>query len=197
MKKVARIKNEDPSVFFETLEKHIDSFAPKSELYKRVEDHPGAEVVASDDDFLVARIYSKEASCDLGSSQWCISNIAYSHWDSYIVNKENIGPGVQYFVWDFRYGNTDVKSQVGITKYRGKYYGYGSNNKDYVAHLKNDNSTSIENKPWEKFITNWDTLNKKQQVRLVADNPKMESYTGVINSLNLSLSKTYPWDNIT
>jgi len=184
MKKVARIKNEEPKVFFELLQKHIDSFAPKSELYKRVEDHPGAEVVASSDDYLVARIYSKKASCDLGSSQWCISNQSYNYWDSYVVNKQNIGPGVQYFVWDFRYGSTDIKSQVGITKYRGIYSGYGSSkNKTYVAHLKNDSSTTIEGKPWEKFITSWDTLSQKQKVRLIADNHKIESYTGVLNQL--------------
>lgn len=187
MKKVSRYK--DIHEFFGALEHHLESFAPRSKVFERIENDNSAEVVMSTDEFLVARIYNEGTSCNLGSSQWCISKNGYNHWDSYISGSNNSSdayPGVQYFVWDFRFSNTDNSSLIGVTKYRNVRSGYTYNRGDgtYVAHGKSDNSMNIDDKDWYKYLVNFDNLTFKQQVKLVSENPKMEKYTGIIDSLD-------------
>lgn len=183
LRKVA--KYHTPQDFFDALENHISSFAPKSDLFKNLENHPGSEVVMSSDDFLIGRIYSKKASCDLGSQQWCIAGKHGSYWHQYVVgggyNDSDKFPGVQYIVWDFRYKATKQEFQTGVTMYRKGSSGYGGK---YVAHLKNDSSTGIEGKDWEKYLIGFDELSLTQKVRLIAENPDIEKSVKIINGLD-------------
>lgn len=192
MRKVSRYKNINE--FFEALLHHLESFAPRSAIFGKIENDSSAEVVMSTDDFLVARIYNEKSSNRLGSSQWCISRKTGSYWDSYISGSnsdDGAYPGVQYFIWDFRYNSTDDNSLIGCTKYRNKKsgYSYGGGDGTYVAHGKSDNSVNIDNKDWYKYLVSFDHLTFRQQIKLVSENPKMEKYTGIIDALDVSESK--------
>jgi hypothetical protein len=182
IKNISAIRNEEPWAYFKMLKNHIESFGDKGEIYEKVENDPGMEIVHSTDDYLLVRVYSKKASCEHGSSRWCISNPAMNYWSKYIAEIPGMGskekPGVQYFVWDFRYGQSDRGHRIGVTKYR--------NGESDAAHFKDDTGATgyVSHQPWYRYMVDFDQLNKKQQIKLVAENPEMESYTGVINSLS-------------
>lgn len=167
--------------FFGALDNHLKSFQDMSKIFRSIENQPGAEVVHSTEDYIIARIYSKTASINLGSQQWCITNRGGSMWDSYISNRNGYGsgdrprPGVQYFIWDFRYDPSDNKSLIGVTIYT---------NDKYSAHDKSDNAINVDGNDWFKYVTSFNNLSKNDKVRLVADNIEIEKYTGIVNSLN-------------
>mgnify|MGYP003630024105 CR=1 FL=1 len=177
LKKVAKYRTVDE--LFNALENHLKSFQGISKIFKDIEDHPGAKIVGSSEDYLVARIFSKEASCDLGSQQWCITNRGGSMWKSYIADEKGYygskqRPGVQYFIWDFTYKSSDARSLIGATIY---------NDNTNVSHNKSDGSFSINGQQWEKYLTPFKELDLEDQIRLVANNPTIEGYTGTINRL--------------
>jgi hypothetical protein len=185
LRKVVKYKDSSPIEFLNALKDTISkNMKKKIDIIQDINKEPGAEVHYvgdEDEDFLIAMIYSWESSCKLGSSQWCISNPKWGtgNWKSYIGNYGGL-PGVQYFIWDFRYEPTDTNSLIGTTIYvEGR-----SGGKKYTAHKKDDVSIKIENKPWFKYLINWDQLNKKQQINYVANNPALEATTGVIASLS-------------
>ena len=182
LKKVSKYEN--PNDFFGALENHLSSFRDVSDIYKSVEDNPNASVYYSSDDFLIAMIFSSDASCDLGSQQWCISNNRMGNmWNSYISKKGGYGssgkerPGVQYFIWDFRYPPSNVKSLIGVTYY---------NNDTILSHNKSDaDYTSVSpNQPWFKYLRKFDDLRLEDKVKYVVNNPDMETYTHIISSLD-------------
>tara|TARA_R110000772_G_scaffold20466_5_gene57002 strand:+ start:149550 stop:151511 length:1962 start_codon:yes stop_codon:yes gene_type:complete len=177
LKKVAKYRTADE--FFGALENHLKSFQGISKIFNNIENHPGAKIVHSSEEYLVARIFSKKASMDLGSQQWCISNNSGYMWDNYIVNNTNgygsgKKPGTQYFIWDFRYSPSDSSSLVGATVYQDG---------QITAHNKADGSFRIQGKVWAKYCVPFKELSLDDKVRLIADNPKIEEYTGIINNL--------------
>lgn len=182
LKKVAKYRTVDE--LFSALSNHLKSFSGMSKIFSDVENHPGAEVVHSSEEYLVARIYSRKASADLGSQQWCISNRNGGMWDSYISNRsghssssEKERPGVQYFIWDFRYAPTNTSSLIGATVYVSG---------NITSHNKSDGSFNVKGNPWTEYLVPFNKLTLAQKIRLIADNPTIEEYTGIVNSLSES-----------
>lgn len=177
LKKVSKYRTVEE--FFGALSNHLKSFAGKSAIFDKLESHPGVEIAGSSDDFIVARIYSRKASSDLGSQQWCISNRGGSYWNSYVCNASGYGrgerPGVQYFIWDFRYDPIDPRSLIGATVY---------NDDKITSHDKSDRSFDPKKEPYSEYLDKFDELTKSQKIRLVANNPSIEEYTGIVNSLD-------------
>ena len=176
LKKVAKYRTVDE--LFNALENHLKSFQGISKIFQDIENHPGAKIVHSSDDYLIAIIFSKSASCDLGSQQWCITNRGGSMWDSYISSQRGYGgkerPGVQYFIWDFAYKSSDAKSLIGVTMY---------NDNTNISHNKSDGQFSISGQRWAKYLKRFDALSHEDQIRLVANNPDIEGYKKTIGNL--------------
>lgn len=162
------------------LRNHLDSFYNNSTIINKVSKHPGAEIVHNTDAYLVTRIYSKAASIALGSQQWCITNRNGSMWDNYIskevrYDSNRVRPGVQYFIWDYTLDASDSDSLIGVTVYV---------NGNCVAHDRNDTSIEIDNKMWREHLVPFGELSENNKIRLITENPNIESYTHIISSLS-------------
>tara|TARA_R110000772_G_scaffold2410_4_gene8600 strand:+ start:69023 stop:70891 length:1869 start_codon:yes stop_codon:yes gene_type:complete len=115
LKKVSRYKSFES--FYDAIKHYLGSNNKSiKELVDEIEESDGIRVFKVSGKMLVAMVFSKEASCKFGSSQWCISGNGGSYWDSYVPNKL----GVQYFIWDFSRVGTDMSSwsKIGITIYK-------------------------------------------------------------------------------
>jgi hypothetical protein len=120
----------------------------------------GAYLVYNKGNVLIAEIYTKEASCALGSKSWCISD-GSSNWEEYMgLEKRN----KQYFIWNFNIPSYDIESQVGSTIKSG-----GSVR---TSHLKDDSSVSIYN-----YLSKYEIEKKLTPLDLRVDiNKIMECY---------------------
>ena len=101
------------------------------EVLKEIESTKGAYITYNQDGIIVAEIFNREASCQLGSSSWCISDDG-EYWERYAGVKTK---NKQYFIWNFNVPSTSIDSYVGVTIL--------PNGKVETAHLKNDKHVDI------------------------------------------------------
>ena len=113
----------------------------------------GVTIIYEDNELqrIVAKIDSYDASCRIGSKNWCISSVIYGgslgqangimYWNLYLGNQDHR----QYFVWDFKQLAPDWVL-IGTTTVESK-------NKFYCAYNYPNCSFDIE-----KYIAdnNWD-----------------------------------------
>jgi len=79
-------------------------------LKKKIKDtKSNVKVMLESPDILVIQPLDYEASCALGSKNWCIS-YSKNYWDSYADIFSN-----QYFIYDFTKPIDDKKSMIGVT----------------------------------------------------------------------------------
>jgi len=167
LKKIAKYQDRPVEDFFNYLSGHLKSFADIKDIFEKIKKDQDAQIVYFDeDDYLIAMIFSKEGSCNLGSKQWCISDSMYNYWSSYLTRGGKAG--VQYFIWDLT--KEGVQSQVGITLYEdGKY----------IAHYKDDTSASnLEKEGYFKYLKKWNEIEDYQKIKYLADNESMSEYAG-------------------
>lgn len=151
LKKVSKYNTFDD--MYSALENYISGNNKSMEkLISEIEKSSGIDIYYKDINVLIAIVFSKKASCEYGSQQWCISGNRGSYWDSYVPEDM----GVQYFVWDFRKKESDPSSQIGVTKYYEK-----SRRGNYVANDKSDSSINVRNEYWFKELKNIVELDKK------------------------------------
>jgi len=160
LKKVAKYKT--PIELFVAIKNYIKvNSKSKREIIQEIEELDDIENVFMDDTYLVARIYSKSASCALGSNVWCISGARGESWEHYVPNKK----GVQYFVWDFSEEPTSNLYQIGIT---------ATNTDDFTAFDKFDDSIKyyrIYKMPYTSYLKPIDKLDTKEIQKYLTYNP--------------------------
>lgn len=181
LKKIAKYQDRPVEDFFNYLSGHLKSFADIKDTFEKIKKDPDAQIIYFDEDeFLIAMIFSKDGSCNLGSKQWCISDTKYNYWSNYITR--NGKAGVQYFVWDLT--EEGVQSQVGITLY---------DKNDYTAHYKDDSAArNLENKDFFKYLKTWDEIEDYQKIKYLADNEGMGKFAGdLFNNLSNEDKKKY------
>jgi hypothetical protein len=93
-----------------------------------VNDTKGANLIYSDDRFVIADIQTFEASNKLGIKSFCISRDK-NHYDNYTIDFQR-----QYFIWDFSYPISNIKHFMGITV---------NHNGKFTEKLYSDNETEI------------------------------------------------------
>lgn len=128
--KSARFKTarEIISVFETMIRNALGGFSPEG-IVTKIESTPGAVVVYNKGGFVVAQVFTKPASCTLGSSSWCISGSHGGYFMSYANPREG---KQQYFVWDTSKTPSDLYSLMGITLYNTGGH--------HTSHIKNDRS---------------------------------------------------------
>ena len=125
-------------------------------LIKKIESRSDIEIFYINVDLLIAIVYSKKASCDFGSSQWCISGKEGTYWDSYVNNR---GESVQYFIWNF--DQTGSNRQIGVT-YRSK--------RDYDAHDSSDRAVRINSWGWSSLLKTPDEISDEKKLKYIIYN---------------------------
>ena len=104
-----------------------------NELLKKLKETEDVYVIYNKDNIVIAAVFSKKASCEIGSKSWCISGDKGSFWESYAgISTKN----KQYFIWNFNVSPANMESQVGVTVRR--------NGSIKTAHLKNDVYVNIQ-----------------------------------------------------
>ena len=97
------------------------------EIIEYIEKTKGAYLFYNEKNFIVAEIYDRSASCQLGSKSWCISGKTGSYWQNYAgLNTGN----KQYFIWNLNVPISSLESLIGVT--------IKPNGDVKTAHLKND-----------------------------------------------------------
>ena len=177
--------------FFVNFKRHLKNLAPIKKTLEEIKQNPNAEIVHIDDNYIIALIYSVEASCNLGSAQWCISNnSAESMWSDYIItgrghygNNDSDTVGVQYFIWDLTQDSTSVQYKNGVTIYDDK--------KPLGNYLDNSPISNIKDNGWYKYLKSWENLENYQKIKLVSENPEMEKKVKVLDTLSDTEKKEY------
>lgn len=184
LKKISKYRNGSPEEFFEYFKTHLRNLKPIKETIERIKQDPDAEIVYFDDeDYLIALIYSVKTSCNLGSSQWCISNnTAKDMWNRYVVRggyytKEHKSIGVQYFIWDLRVEPSSIEHKMGVTLYLDDKEPEG-------FYLDDTAIDDIENKDWFKHLKGWEDLEQYQQIKLVSENLEIEKTVNILETLS-------------
>lgn len=175
-------------VMFDQLKRHIAGEKDKFDvIIEKINAQPGIEVEQVLENQILAWVYTYEGSEKIGSPGWCIQ-YSESQFNSYVFNEMR----KQYFVWDFDYEPSDIKSWIGIT--------LNEDGSIRNAHLKNDNegkahvngrSWSDNLKPlsqpqlikWLKTIreSGKDYPNWKTAALIHAELGEVEEFTSVIN----------------
>jgi hypothetical protein len=131
--------------FFNELRAHIiKSKDTKDKIIEKINSLDEAEIEHIDDDYIIAWIYSVNASRKLGSSNWCISYTNTDmHMYSYVIDHMN----KQYFIWDFTEDPNSNYYKVGITLNT-------NTNKIEHCHLVDDKNCieNVKNFGWYKYI---------------------------------------------
>jgi len=131
--------------FFSALKNFIISTKDSYDtIIHKINSIEGAEVEHSDENYIIAWIYSREASVELGSTQWCIS---YKNTSSYFKSYVYINMNKQYFIWDFTKDSTHNEYKVGVTI-------NSDTGEPRNCHLVNDSSclTNVKSYDWYKFL---------------------------------------------
>jgi hypothetical protein len=114
LKKISALKDKDS--FFNFLEGKRKLLEPSRELIynetkEKILNSYGAELVYDENNILVAKILTFEASKEIGcSSNWCITRMV-SHFNTYTDG----GMNTQYFVFDFNKGSDNFFDTIGLT----------------------------------------------------------------------------------
>lgn len=157
---VAKIKDVDTLI--KNIEKFLDN-KDRHQIIKSIEDTNGIELFIEDKDYIVAIVYSREASCELGVSQWCISTPNNNMWNHYVEHKS----GVQYFVWDLTLGSTNPLSKIGITIYKADFDAFDKANNRF--------SKAMEAK-WWKELKDVTELNEDQLLKYLKYNTNKDAF---------------------
>ena len=133
-----------------------------NDVIENIKKTKGAYLIYNKDNILISEIYTKNASCSLGSKSWCISGDIGLFWESYA----GIGTGnKQYFIWNFSVSPSNVESQVGVTINRSG----GAR----ATHLKDDSPTSIH-----KYLEKYNIPNILNPMDYRKDIPKILDSVG-------------------
>ena len=101
------------------------------QMKKKIKDtKSNVEISLERPDLLVIRPIDYEASCALGSRNWCIS-YSKNYWDSYADVFSN-----QYFIYDFTKDLSNKKSMIGVT--------VNPDGSFKASHFKDDSQASKE-----------------------------------------------------
>jgi hypothetical protein len=183
LSKISRLKNKQPEEFLDNLKNYNTLNISDSNLISKVKNTPGAEIIHHEkDQFLVVIIYTKEASCQLGSSQWCISNQNQNMLNYYISGGDDFDsdryPGIQYFIWNFSLSPNDREYLIGSTVYRDSI-------NRIVSFDKNDNRMEISNEaPYYEFLKDFDELSKDRKLKIIKQLPKREREENVLQNFD-------------
>jgi hypothetical protein len=112
---------------FETMVRNVLGGYSAEIIASQVESTTGATLVYNKDGFVVAQVFTREASCSIGSSSWCISGRSGGYFKSY-ANPSKMKQ--QFFIWDTSKPRSNNYSQIGVTLYQ--------TGRAHTAHLKND-----------------------------------------------------------
>jgi hypothetical protein len=88
------------------------SFVDYQQALTDINNTDGANVVYSDDNIIVAEIWTQKASVALGSKSWCISGHGGVRWGQY--NSPSLS-NKQYFIWNFNAPEGNEERMVGVT----------------------------------------------------------------------------------
>lgn len=140
--KSARFKsaNEVVMVFKKLIKNVLGGFSPES-ISKRIKETAGAILLYNKFGYVVAQVFTKEASCNLGSSSWCISG-QYGNYFMQYADPRKLRQ--QYFIWNTNLEPTDNKSIIGLTTEK--------NGRVNTAHYKNDRHMSDSKKCYTKLV---------------------------------------------
>ena len=124
--KIAKYRNYED--FKEDLINYVHKNRDPKQVIESVSKLPNSNIVYNKDGILVAEIFSKEDSCEVGSKSWCISDSKSNYWNTYAGVKTG---NKQYFIWNFNIPFTSNESMVGVT--------IDEDGKARNTHYKNDN----------------------------------------------------------
>ena len=154
------------------------------DVIQKVNKTKGIYLIYNESNVLIAEVFTREASCSVGSKSWCISGNGGSFWEQYA----GLSTGnKQYFIWNFNVSPVSLDSQVGVT--------INKNGGQKAAHLKDDSSVSIQNylekyeipniltplnieKDIDKIISSFGFTG--EVIRLLNDNNLLDNYTDEI-----------------
>jgi len=126
------------------------------ETLKELKNVNGVKIVYFDDELerIIAKINTYDASCRIGSKNWCISSVIYGgslgnangirYWNMYLGNHEHR----QYFVWDFKQPKEEWVL-IGTTtdeSHNNFYCAYNYYNRAF------DMETYIEENDWDRAM---------------------------------------------
>lgn len=178
--KISRYKN------YSEFKSDIDKFLNKKDnidsILKSIEESENTYLVYNKDGIIVSEVFSREDSCKIGSSSWCISGNGGSYWDQYAGIESG---NKQYFLWNLNVPSRDIDSQVGIT--------IQSDNKQRTAHLKNDSYVNIDDycKKFNIPRNIFKSLSKEDAPKLVKANKMDIKLAKILEKLGVESDYTH------